>query len=289
MTQTEYRAEPAHDKPIWETHPIVFVAGLHRSGTTLIHDLLRNHPDVSGFRNTGVPMDEGQHLQDVYQPAKVYGGAGRFGFNPASYLDESSSLNTRENARRLWDQWSKHWDLSRPLLLEKSPPNLVRTRFLQAMFPQASFLVIVRNPVVVAMATRKGDRRSKPIDRVTHWIACYSKFEQDRPHLNRVRVVRYEDLIADTENILAEVQSFLGLSSQKPKVQILDKLNDTYMQKWVDYLASHGRAAKDFVRVREDGRELMERYGYSADELAPAITDRSHSPWQRAKRLLRLS
>jgi len=44
---------------------IVFVAGLHRSGTSLVHRCLAAHPDVSGFADTGVPEDEGQHLQTV--------------------------------------------------------------------------------------------------------------------------------------------------------------------------------------------------------------------------------
>ena len=64
-------------------HRFVFLAGLHRSGTTLLARLLAAHPEVSGFSGTGVPADEGQHLQTVYPAAKVYGGPGRFGFAPS--------------------------------------------------------------------------------------------------------------------------------------------------------------------------------------------------------------
>ena len=28
--------------------------------------MLAEHPEVSGFADTGAPADEGQHLQDVY-------------------------------------------------------------------------------------------------------------------------------------------------------------------------------------------------------------------------------
>ena len=48
---------------------LVFVGGLHRSGTSLVHRCLAEHPSASGFRNTGVWEDEGQHLQTVYLPA----------------------------------------------------------------------------------------------------------------------------------------------------------------------------------------------------------------------------
>jgi hypothetical protein len=48
---------------------LVFVGGLHRSGTTLLGRLIAQHPDVSGFAETGVPADEGQHLLSVYPTA----------------------------------------------------------------------------------------------------------------------------------------------------------------------------------------------------------------------------
>jgi hypothetical protein len=152
-------------------HPIAFIAGLHRSGTSLVHQILRDHPDVSGFRNTGVPKDEGQHLQTVYPPARSFGGPGRFGFDPGSYLDETSPLCTPAHAERLWREWSPHWDLSRPVLIEKSPPSLLRTRYFQRLFPASRFIVIVRNPIVVAMATRKveqdvSDRADRSLDRL---------------------------------------------------------------------------------------------------------------------------
>ena len=75
--------------------------------------------------------------------------------DPAAHLTETSSLVTPENAERMLRSWAAHWDLSRPLLLEKSPPNLVMTRMLQAMYPDAKFVVIVRHPVVVSLSTHK--------------------------------------------------------------------------------------------------------------------------------------
>jgi len=139
-------------------HQFVFLAGLHRSGTTLLARLLAAHPEMSGFSGTGVPADEGQHLQSVYPAAKKYGGPGRFGFAPESHLTEGSPLVSEASARKLFEEWSAHWDLSRPLLLEKSPPNLLKTRFLQALlFGVAStdaltFLSVVTVLCVVALA-----------------------------------------------------------------------------------------------------------------------------------------
>ena len=43
------------------------------------------------------------------------------------------------------------------MLVEKSPPNIVRMRYLQALFPRASFVMILRHPVVVAREVDPAD------------------------------------------------------------------------------------------------------------------------------------
>ena len=102
--------------------------GLHRSGTTPLARAIASHPQVSGLGATGVKEDEGQHFQSVYPPARQYGGAGRFARDERAHLTEMSPLVSPSNAQRLWDAWSPYWDLSRPCLLEKSPPNLIMGR-----------------------------------------------------------------------------------------------------------------------------------------------------------------
>ena len=78
---------------------ILFIGGLHRSGTSILHRIMRVHPDISGFTDTGVPEDEGQHLQTLFPVGMAFGGPGRFGFDPRAYMDESHPLATREAAK----------------------------------------------------------------------------------------------------------------------------------------------------------------------------------------------
>ena len=74
-------AEPRH----------VFIAGLHRSGTSLLFRILRRHKSISGFEITGGAEreHEGQHLQAVYPTDQDLGGPGYFGFNEAAHGPES--------------------------------------------------------------------------------------------------------------------------------------------------------------------------------------------------------
>lgn len=209
----------------------VFIGGLHRSGTSLLHEILRCHPDMSGFSETGVPEDEGQHLQKVYPPAKAFGGPGRFGFDKASFMDEGHPLATPENGARLYEQWRPWWDTSKSVLLEKSPPNLVRTRFLQQLFPGSRFIILLRHPVAVAYATRKWCHNSIP-DLVEHNLRCYERFLEDMPKLKQVLVLRYEEFVQNPEEHIGKIFDWLGVARVTFPQQVRSDINARYLAKW---------------------------------------------------------
>lgn len=245
-----------------ERHRFVFLAGLHRSGTTLLARLLAAHPEISGFSGTGVPADEGQHLQSVYPAAATYGGPGRFGFAPESHLTEASPLASEENARAIYDEWSAHWDLARPVLLEKSPPNLLKTRFLQALFPGSAFVVIVRHPIPVSIPTARW-RGTRRYDRLLeHWLRCHAVFEEDRERLERVHVLRYEQLVCDPAGVLREIFEFLELDPIEPSEPVEPGANEKYFRQWKELKRDPlMRVFLDLVSLRYERR--VRRYGYS--------------------------
>lgn len=214
-----------------EEKEFVFIGGLHRSGTTLLARLLGEHPEVSELSGTGVPMDEGQFLQDVYPTGSQFGGPGRFGFEAGSYLDETSPLATRGNAMRLQKQWNAYWDLEKPYLLEKSPPNLIRTRFLQALFPSARFVIVTRHPIAVAYATRKWAKTSIR-SLIEHWTVCHERFSEDRHHLRRCLVLKYETLVAEPDTTMERIWRFLGLVPHRVSQNIRKNVNQQYFSFW---------------------------------------------------------
>lgn len=71
---------------------LLFIGGLHRSGTTPLVRMLGTSPNVSIFRNTGAIEDEGQFLQTVFPCDGLLGGPGRFAFNNGAHLRLRRSL-----------------------------------------------------------------------------------------------------------------------------------------------------------------------------------------------------
>jgi hypothetical protein len=241
-------------------HDFVFVGGLHRSGTTLLARAIAKHDEVSGFRKTEALANEGQFLQSVYPIAREFGGTGRFGFDERSHMTEDSPLATEANRDKLLAEWSQYWNLERRVLVEKSPPNLLKLRFLQALFPEASFVVIMRHPIAVSYATQKWSETSLEA-LLEHWLVCHDIFLEDAPHVRRLALVRYEDFVADPAGVVARIQERLGLAPSGAAFKARTGINDDYFKRWSARLRPRQRRQHGEVARRHE--ERANRFGYS--------------------------
>lgn len=183
----------------------VFIVGCYNSGTTLLHDILAAHPSV------GSMPDEGQFYTDELLLPRAVGlprlwalEAGRF------CMDEAGG--TGVNVVRLKRQWGARFnDPDRPVLLEKSPTNAARTRWLQRHFENAHFIGIVRNGYAVAEGIRR--RAGHPLElAATQWARSNEILLRDFEMLQKKKLVRYEELTESAERILKDIVEFLDLS-----------------------------------------------------------------------------
>ena len=195
----------------------VFIAGMHRSGTTLMEHLLHARCEVTVLR-ADVPENEGQHLQDVVPAGRAHGGPGLFAFAPQMYtapVQGAEAAAQQERLLRCWTPWMQG-DAGATALLEKSPPSLVRIPWLRSVFPGARFLIVTRDPRASAAATQKWSGTSIR-ELVYHWHVAHSAA------LDAMRedctLLRYEDLCADPAGELNRVVAALGLT---PRPQALD-------------------------------------------------------------------
>ena len=194
-------AKPLSDKKL------IFICGLHRSGTSYLQCTLGSSPRISMHTRTSVPENEGQHIQHVYKPARAYGGVGAFANNPEYHYTNTSSLLTKKNNAKLLSEWGRYWDLTKPILLEKSPPNLIHTRYLQELVAQPYFIVIIRHPLVVAKASLKMNAQSLELH-IKHWLIAHGIFYYDKRFLRNCKVIHYRELARP--GIINDIATFLN-------------------------------------------------------------------------------
>lgn len=242
----------------------IFIAGLHRSGTSLLYKSILQHPDITGFKNTGVPEDEGQHLQNVYKTAKAFGGPGEFAFNIKSYMNENHLLATKTNAIKLFKQWSPYLDLSKEYILEKSPPNIIRTRFLQKLFPDSKFIIILRHPLAVSYATKRWSDGST-LELLEHYLLAYETFFEDMKLLQNVYILKYEDFILAPQESINKIFTYLKLESITVEQEIIQNINNKYFLKWEEEKSSMSQNELNAIYVKFE--ERINNLGYSLKEV----------------------
>ena len=78
--------------------------------------------------------------------------------------------------------------------------------------PIPRFIVVFRQPVAVAYATKKWSHSSIP-SLIEHSLLCYERFAKDLPHLKNGYTLRYEEFIASPQKVLDQLTSFIGVES----------------------------------------------------------------------------
>jgi len=238
----------------------IFIAGLHRSGTSLLDQIIKSHPKISGFQNTGVPEDEGQHLQSVYKPAKAFGGPGKFAFNQKSYMNETHPLATEENAKKLFKEWSSYLDISKEYMVEKSPPNIIRTRFLQKLFPKSKFIIILRHPIAVSFATKRWSDGSTS-ELIEHYLKSYEILTEDLKYIRNWHLIKYEDFISSPQKTIDNIFNYLELESISIEQKIKKDINKKYFLQWKEEKKNISNEELSFFYDKYE--ERVNKFGYS--------------------------
>ncbi|MGN6474668.1 MAG: sulfotransferase [Mycobacteriales bacterium] len=236
---------------------MIFVAGLHRSGTSLLARALAGSPGAAGLVHTGVPEDEGQHLQTVYPPARVFGGPGRFALSRHTHLTEKDASDPARIRRELEAAWQPFWSSDGGCVhVEKSPPNLVRLRYLQAIFPGASFVIVVRHPIPVAMATRKMSNNASLPTLMRNWFAAHQTMLDDLRLVDNALVVTYHSLVAGAA--WPVLRAFTDLDVRVPTMDATS--NQRYIAQWHAERFTIGHQVASLMLRRR--RALLAQFGF---------------------------
>jgi len=181
----------------------LFVLGCTNSGTTLLSYLLSLHPQIDPLGYIGC---EGQWSWHMITPKGVVEGR-LFTEN----LDKFR--NPQVNVRLVKAEWlNKRRGWNGLYVLEKSPPDSVRSLWLQEHFSPAWFIGIIRNGYAVAEGIRR--KANVPVARSgRHWNKTVKIMLEDSEHLERFTLIRYEELTTRPLDVLRELEHWLGLQT----------------------------------------------------------------------------
>ncbi|CAK9039731.1 unnamed protein product [Durusdinium trenchii] len=230
-------------------------------------------------------------VEEHFPWMKLRSGIGRFALNPEHHLDDSTWLIRSSAQVHLFSEWALFWDLSKKVLLEKSPSNVVLSPFLHRLWSldlntqsPGRFIFQQRHPLAVAIATR---RRLGPLvddlsmkDLMENWLAAEERRAKDMQSYfeyygfakDVFRIVQFEDLIRDPEKVVSEIFAWLGLSLpaeaiQAIKVKVRSDVNVKHFKQYCNFLVHGGhQAVEEHHRLVKELRDRVK--AVSAYDLA---------------------
>jgi hypothetical protein len=240
----------------------VFLVGCYNSGTTLLAELLGQHPSISALPT------EGHFITDQFVKDYDIG-------LPRMWVEREDLFHLTETDSgpdpvRVKKEWAMRLDLGKPVLLEKSPPNTARTRWLQQHFENARFIGMVRNAYAVAEGiTRKADprhlREGWPIEMSAwQWKRSNEILQQDSEYLQHFMWVKYEDLAANTAGILNKITDFAKIPRfgdfDTTQSWAIHERNERIRDMNAESIARLSRVQID--RINQVAADMLESFGY---------------------------
>lgn len=236
----------------------VFIIGCYNSGTTLLNRLLAAHPAIGSMPN------EGQFYTDQLPRGAQFGLRRLWALKPdLFYLNELS--DSAININKLKREWAWFYnDVNRPVLLEKTIANAARTRWLQKNFESSSFIILLRDPYAVAEGIRRKEGHSLE-EAILQWKNSYELVWNDLPFLERKLVLKYEDLVADTDKSLMEIAAFLQIKAFEKS--FADETFEVHkVQSKIENMnaSSYKRLSpEDFKTINRIAGDLIMKLGYT--------------------------
>ncbi len=244
----------------------IFIVGMHRSGTTLLEQLLDGSPQVHGIGE----------LYDFTSAMRYATDHHCKGVIDRTIVERAHAVDFAEVGQRYLDGMA--WRLgSERFFTDKLPSNFLNIGFICRALPQARILHMVRDPVETCFSNLRelfSDANPYSYDQLeladyfiqyrrlmAHWHAAYP---------GRILDVDYADLTRDPEAAMRKVAGFCGIDyveamsdprsstravSTASAVQVRDRVVRREIPKWAPY-ATHlqpliGALRRGGVEVRE--------------------------------------
>lgn len=187
-------------------HEAIFIVGQPRSGSTLFEQILAAHPEVEG-------ASELPDLGIVIQRESI-----RRGMPYPQWIPQATAADWHRLGRDYLERTAR-WRAERPRFTDKMPENWKHAGILRAMLPGATVIETRRDPLETAWSCFKQQFYGQPHfandleDIAAHLLGCERAMDAWRARdPARIRLHRYEDLLADPEARIRALLDDCGLA-----------------------------------------------------------------------------
>ena len=216
------------------------------SGSTVLWKLVSTSAAVSSLPR------EGQHLPEVKEVMR----------NKAWHSEVKLPW------QNIKEVWHGYWDRSKPLLVEKSPPNLIRASEIVEYFNPVYFLLMVRNPYAHCEGLIR--RTNMNAQRAANFtVRCMRQQAENAHKLNNTLCFTYEELTENPGHISRGIQSFIPdigalRHTQSFKVHSIDGIVERGLvnlnKKKIENLSVY--SLRRINKVLKRNADIMAHWGY---------------------------
>jgi len=220
-------------EPAAATQPAgpLFVVGMWRSGTSLLHTLLNQHPQIALMYEGNLPLLwplflNGKNKRDWLERWEFWNGAlSRHKVDRDAFPSEFPGFAAAMEAVYRQYAGTAHWGC-------KSPDYFDRMVRLAQEFPHARFVVIFRDPFEICRSIVRAGRTSRWFARRGMTLRALLGYHEMKKQTDRLRQrgaclyeLHYEDLVADPQRTLKSVCKFLEIpfDSQMTSLETADR------------------------------------------------------------------
>ena len=162
-------------------------------GSTLLTEIISTSKNVSCNNNIG--LREGQHLPGAHN---------------LLFTKNRWNPNKEINWNRIKKIWSKYWDRSKSILLEKSPPNICRANNIDKVFNNSKYICLTRDPYAQIQSNIR--RYNTNIEVAAEKYISYLKYQKKNiENLENTLVISYEELTNNPVKTKEKISTFLPL------------------------------------------------------------------------------
>ncbi|MCX2739960.1 sulfotransferase family protein [Pontibacter anaerobius] len=243
----------------------VFIIGCYNSGTTLLEEVLSTHPEMSSLNDEGVMLTDKLTRPEDFFWRRMW-----------SECEQDLQVNDEESAEVAKRHWSHFYDLSKPVLLEKSIVNTIRIDYLNRYFKEAFFIHLVRNGYAVAEGIYRkatvmegnhlyAENGKYPLELCAkQWARSLEVVEQTKSKAENFIEVTYEDFTSNPDKVLRDITDFIHVQpfSSTFKDNVFKIHNVESNIKNMNGSSLKKLSAEDVVIINNVAYKYLDKYGY---------------------------